>query len=217
MITHLTNNETYFYREAGQLTAFADNVLRLLKDRKVKNGERRLRILSAGCSTGEEVHTLAMLLHDSGEFFWNWDVQIVGVDIDQIALDKARRGLYHHNSFRSIGPELIERHFLPQGGGAHQVKDSVRKHVQFIHGNIIEPATYEALRPLDVIVCRNVLIYFSDQATLRAIQTFHSALEPGGYLLLGHAESLSRISDLFTPIRFKGAMIYQKPEAPATS
>jgi chemotaxis protein methyltransferase CheR len=212
MITHLTNNETYFYREAGQLSAFAENVLRLLKDRKMRLGERRLRILSAGCSTGEEVHTLAMILHDSGEFFWNWDVQIIGVDVDQVALDKARRGIYHHNSFRSVSPDVIERHFVSHGNGAHQVKDSLRKHVRFIHGNIIDAATYESLRPLDVIICRNVLIYFSDAATLRAIQTFHSVLDPGGYLLLGHAESLSRITDVFTPIRFKGAMIYQKPE-----
>jgi chemotaxis protein methyltransferase CheR len=213
MITHLTNNETYFYREAGQLNAFADNVLRLLKDRKLKQGERRLRIVSAGCSTGEEAHTLSMMLHDSGEFFWNWDLQIYGIDVDQVALEKARKATYHHNSFRSVGPEIIERHFVSQGNGSHQVKEALRKQVQFVHGNIIESSTYEPLRPIDVIICRNVLIYFSDTATLKAIQTFHQMLAPGGYLLLGHAESLSRISDMFTPIRFKGAMIYQKPES----
>jgi chemotaxis protein methyltransferase CheR len=212
MITHLTNNETYFYREAGQLTAFADNVLRILKDRKLKQGDRRLCIVSAGCSTGEEAHTLSMMLHDSGEFFWNWDLQIYGIDVDQVALEKARKATYHHNSFRSVGPDLIERHFVDQGNGSHQVKENLRRQVQFVHGNIIDPATYEPFRPIDVIICRNVLIYFSDIATLKAIQTFHQMLAPGGYLLLGHAESLSRISDMFTPIRFKGAMIYQKPE-----
>jgi chemotaxis protein methyltransferase CheR len=216
MITHLTNNETYFYREAGQLTAFTDNVLRLIKDRKLKQGERRLRIVSAGCSTGEEAHTLSMMLHDSGEFFWNWDIQIYGIDVDQVALEKARKAIYHHNSFRSVGPEIIERHFVSQGNGSHQVKEALRKQVQFVHGNIIEPSTYEPFAPLDVIICRNVLIYFSDPATLKAIQTFNRMLAPGGYLLLGHAESLSRISDIFTPIRFKGAMIYQKPESAPT-
>jgi chemotaxis protein methyltransferase CheR len=216
MITHLTNNETYFYRESGQLTAFADNVLRLIKDRKLRQGERRLRIVSAGCSTGEEAHTLSMILHDSGEFFWNWDLQIYGVDVDQVALEKARKATYHHNSFRSVGPEVIERHFVSLGNGSHQVKEALRKQVQFVHGNIIDPSTYEPLRPIDVIICRNVLIYFSEAATLKAIQNFHQMLAPGGYLLLGHAESLSRISDMFTPIRFKGAMIYQKPESPPT-
>jgi chemotaxis protein methyltransferase CheR len=212
MITHLTNNETYFYREAGQLHAFSENVLRLIKDQKTKRGDRRLRILSAGCSTGEEAHTLAMILHDTGQFFWNWDVQIVGLDVDQIALEKARRAVYHHNSFRSTSPELAERHFVKQGNGALQVKDSLRKYVRFAQGNILDGSSYEPFRPVDVIVCRNVLIYFSDSATLRAVRMFHDALAPGGYLLLGHAESLSRISDMFLPIRFKGAMIYQKPE-----
>jgi chemotaxis protein methyltransferase CheR len=212
MITHLTNNETYFFREAGQLHAFSENVLRLIKDRKTKSGERRLRILSAGCSTGEEAHTLAMILHDTGQFFWNWDVQIVGLDVDQVALEKARRAVYHHNSFRSTSPEIVERHFVKQGNGALQVKDSLRKYVRFTHGNILDSVSYEAIRPVDVIVCRNVLIYFSDSATLRAVRCFHDTLLPGGYLLLGHAESLSRISDMFQPIRFKGAMIYQKPE-----
>jgi chemotaxis protein methyltransferase CheR len=212
MITHLTNNETYFYREASQLHAFSENVLRLIKDQKTKSGDRRLRIMSAGCSTGEEAHTLAMILHDTGQFFWNWDVQVIGLDVDQIALEKAKRGVYHHNSFRSTSPEIVERHFVKQGSGALQVKEGVRKFVRIAHGNILEPSSYEAFRPVDVIVCRNVLIYFSDSATLRAVRMFHDALVPGGYLLLGHAESLSRISDMFVPIRFKGAMIYQKPE-----
>src|SRR5262245_2621649 len=141
MITHLTNNETYFYREAGQLHAFSENVLRLIKDRKTKSGERRLRILSAGCSTGEEAHTLAMILHDTGQFFWNWDVQIIGLDVDQVALEKARRAVYHHNSFRSTSTDVVERHFVKQGNGAMQVKDSLRKYVRFTHGNILENAS----------------------------------------------------------------------------
>jgi chemotaxis protein methyltransferase CheR len=96
------------------------------------------------------------------------------------------------------------------------VRENLRKQVQFVHGNIIDQSTYESVRPLDVVVCRNVLIYFSDSATLKAIETFYRVLEPGGYLLLGHAESLARVTDLFTPIRFKGAMIYQKPEGAAS-
>ena len=212
MITHLTNNETYFFREAGQLQAFSDNVLRLIKERKAKRGDRRLRVMSAGCSTGEEVHTLAMILHETGQFFWNWDVQIIGLDVDHVALEKAKRAVYHHNSFRSTSPEIVEKHFVKQGNGAMQVKESLRRFVRFAQGNILDHSSYEPFRPVDVIVCRNVLIYFSDQATLRAVRLFHDALVPGGYLLLGHAESLSRISDMFVPIRFKGAMIYQKPE-----
>ena len=212
MVSHLTNNETYFFREGAQLGVLADHVLKDLKERKTRSGARSLRLLSAGCSTGEEAHTLAMLVYDSGQFFWNWDVSIYGLDIDSEALAKARKAAYHHNSFRGLSPALLEKHFSRQASGA-QVKEPLRRMVQLRHGNILDPASYEELKPLDVILCRNVLIYFSDTSILRAVRLFHAALEPGGYLLLGHAESLSRITDQFGAIRFPGAMIYQKPEA----
>jgi chemotaxis protein methyltransferase CheR len=211
MVSHITNNETYFFREQSQLQVFADHVLKRLKERKSAGGTRSLRILSAGCSTGEEAMTLAMIVYDSAQFFWGWDVQIIGMDVDRAALEKARRALYFHNSFRSIAPAVIERHFVKQGSGA-QVKEGVRRLTRFVEGNLIDSASYEGLAPLDAILCRNVLIYFSDQMIRRVVELFCAALAPGGFLLLGHAESLSRISDAFTPIRFPGAMIYQKPE-----
>lgn len=213
MVSHLTNNETYFFREAPQLTVFADHVVTQLKDKKSREGSRSFRILSAGCSTGEEALTLAMIVYDSGQFFWSWDVQVTGLDVDDGALDKARRGLYHQNSFRAMSPALRERHFTKQGAAA-QVKEAVRRMVSFRQGNLLEPASFAGLPPLDVIFCRNVLIYFSDAAILRAVRQFYELLSPSGYLFLGHAESLSRVTDLFTPIRFQGAMVYQKPERP---
>jgi chemotaxis protein methyltransferase CheR len=212
MVSHLTNNETYFFREQAQLKVFADSVLRSLKERKSRAGDRRLRILSAGCSSGEEVMTLAMIVYDSGQFFWNWDVQVVGMDVDREALEKARRGLYHQNSFRATSPALVERHFVKEGA-AIRIKEPIRRLVNLRPGNILEPASFLDLMPIDVLFCRNVLIYFSDAATLRAVRLFHQALAPGGYLFLGHAESLSRITDMFTPVRFQGAMAYQRPEA----
>ena len=213
MVSHLTNNETYFFREAPQLTVFADHVVKQLKDKKSRDGSRSFRILSAGCSTGEEALTLAMIVYDSGQFFWNWDVRVTGLDVDEAALDKARHGVYHQNSFRAMSPALLERHFTRQGAAA-QVKEAVRRMVSFRQGNLLDPATFAGLSPLDVIFCRNVLIYFSDAAILRAVREFYELLAPGGYLFLGHAESLSRVTDLFTPIRFQGAMAYQKPEKP---
>ena len=213
MVSHLTNNETYFFREAAQLQVFAEHVLRQVKERRSADGTRRVRILSAGCSSGEEAHTIAMILYDSGQFFWNWDVQVIGLDVDHVALEKARRGVYFHNSFRSTSPAVVERHFLKQGAAA-TVKEPIRRMVHLRHGNIVDPASYEGLGGLDAIFCRNVLIYFSDAMILRAVRLFYDALAPGGYLLLGHAESLSRITDLLTPIRFPGAMLYQKPAAP---
>ena len=102
MVSHLTNNETYFFREQPQLNVFAKDVLRAVKDRKARSGERTLGVLSVGCSTGEEPLTLAMILFDSGQFFWGWDVKVTGLDVDEAALEKARRGLYHQNSLRAV-------------------------------------------------------------------------------------------------------------------
>ena len=210
MISHVTNNETYFFRESAQLKVFAEHVLGTLKEAKTASGERKLRILSAGCSTGEEPHTAAMIVHDSGQFFWGWEIRIVGMDIDEAALAKGRKGLYFHNAFRASGPDLLQKHFVKDGPGA-RIKESIRRMVELRQGNILEPTSYEGLAPLDVIFCRNVLIYFSDATILKVVRLFNDVLAPGGYLLLGHAESLSRVSDTLKPIRFPGAMIYQKP------
>jgi chemotaxis protein methyltransferase CheR len=210
MVTHLTNNETYFYREQPQLVVFAEMVLKSIKDARSSGPDRAVRVLSAGCSTGEEAYTLAMIIYDSGQFFWGWDVQVLGMDVDQVALEKARRAVYHHNSFRSLNPAVRERHFVNVAVGSAQVKEPIRKMVSFRPGNLVDVASYAGLPPLDVIFCRNVLIYFSDAMILKVVRLFHEALVPGGHLFLGHAESLSRITDLFTPIRFQGAMVYRK-------
>jgi chemotaxis protein methyltransferase CheR len=214
MISHLTNNETYFFREPAQLNVFASHVLRTVKERKNRGEDRSLRLVSAGCSTGEELLSLAMIVYDSGQFFWSWDVQLTGVDVDPDALERARKGVYFHNSFRALTPAQTERHFttLPEGGA--QAKEAIRRMVRFRQGNLLHRETYQDLIPFDVIFCRNVLIYFSDTTIQRAVRLFYDMLNPGGYLLLGHAESLSRITDIFTPIRFPGTMIYQKPERP---
>jgi len=211
MVSHLTNNETYFFREQPQLDVFASHVLRSLKERKTRSGDKRLHVLSAGCSTGEEPLTLAMILFDSGQFFWGWEVRVTGLDVDGAALDKARRALYHQGALRAVTPALFERHFAKDGNGV-RVKESARRGVSFRQGNLLEPGSYEGLQPLDVVFCRNVLIYFSDGAVQRAVSLFHQVLAPGGYLFLGHAESLARVSSAFVPIRFQGAIVYQKTE-----
>ena len=150
-----------------------------------------------------------MILFDSGQFFWGWDVSVTGLDVDGAALEKARRGLYHQGSLRAVTPALFERHFTKDAGGV-RVKESARRSVAFRAGNLLDPASYERLQPLDAVFCRNVLIYFSDGAVQRAVSLFHQMLAPGGYLFLGHAESLARVSSGFVPIRFQGAIVYQK-------
>jgi chemotaxis protein methyltransferase CheR len=211
LASYLTNNETYFYRERAQLDVFADAVLRSVKDRKSRDGDRTLRILSAGCSSGEEPYTLAMIVYDSGQFFWSWDVRVTGLDVDEAALDKARRATYHRNSFRSVPPAVVDRHFLRTPGGL-TVKEPIRRLVSFRQANLVDAEAYAGLAPLDAIFCRNVLIYFSDAMIRRVAALFHDALAPGGHLFLGHAESLSRITDRFVPVRFQGAMAYRRPD-----
>lgn len=213
MVSHLTNNETYFYREQPQLDVFSSTVLPALKERRAKTGVNALKVLSVGCSTGEEALTLAMILFDSGQFFWGWDVEVVGLDVDEAALDKARQGVYHQNSLRAVTPAQLDRHFSKLQSGV-RVKESIRKLVSFRPGNLLAPASYDDLSPVDAIFCRNVLIYFSDEAIQKAVALFHEVLAPGGYLFLGHAESLARVTSSFTPIRFQGAIVYQKPEGP---
>ena len=211
MVSHLTNNETYFFREQPQLDVFASTVLPSLKESRAQREERTLSLVSVGCSTGEEALTLGMILFDSGQFFWGWDVRVTGLDVDEAALEKASRGIYHQNSLRAVTKPQLDRHFAPDGNGV-KVKDSIRKLVSFRPGNLLDPASYEGLAPLDAIFCRNVLIYFSDQAIERAVRLFHEVLVPGGYLFLGHAESLARVTSAFTPVRFQGAIVYKKPE-----
>ncbi len=210
MVSHLTNNETYFFREQPQLAVFSGLVLEAIKARRARAGEKRVQVLSAGCSTGEEPLTLAMILFDSGHFFWGWDVRVTGLDVDGPALEKARRGLYHQNSLRAVTPPLLERHFTREEEGV-RVREPIRRAVSFRSGNLLDEASYDGLTPLDVIFCRNVLIYFSDASVQRAVSLFHGLLAAGGYLFLGHAESLARVTSAFVPIRFQGAIIYQKP------
>ena len=199
MVSHLTNNETYFYRELPQLKVFADHVLPQIKERKARAGERTLRILSAGCSTGEEAYTLAMIVFDSGHFFWNWDVEVTGLDVDQAALDKAKKGVYQHNSFRALPPELKARHFTTVGTSA-QVKEPIRRLVSFRRGNLVEPASFEGLARLDAIFCRNVLIYFSDAMILRAVRIFRNILAPGGHREPERVQGVTHQAGLVQPV-----------------
>ncbi|QWV96363.1 protein-glutamate O-methyltransferase CheR [Geomonas nitrogeniifigens] len=211
LVPLITNNETYFFRESGQLSVLAQEVLPALKERKLARGERTLRILSAGCSSGEEAYTIAMLLLESGCFSWDWDVRITGVDIDARVLDAARQGVYAQRAFWATEPHLVER-YLRRQDDKFAVRDILRKWTSFAQGNLLELADSAAGEQFDVILCRNVLIYFADQTIKRVVDNFGALQSPGGYLFLGHSESLSRTQASYLPLRFPGAIIYQKRE-----
>lgn len=208
-ISLLTNNETYFFRELPQLNAFRDLLLPRVRDQKVRQDRRRLRILSAGCSTGEEAYTLAMIVFETGSFFWNWDLRVIGMDIDDQALAQARGGVYPARSFRMAAPEYQNRFFSPNGAGYH-VRPNLRQLVDFVPGNIADPSTWPEFGELDFIFCRNVLIYFSEAKVSAAIAAFHSALRPGGCLLLGHSETLTGVVHDFEPLRLPETIVYRR-------
>jgi chemotaxis protein methyltransferase CheR len=203
----LTVNETYFFREQNQLRAFGDEILEEL--REANRDRRTLRIWSAGCSTGEEPYTIAMLMQERGEFS-GWDVEIHGSDINQRVLQTARRGVYRRNSFRTTEPYYLNKYFTEEDG-AFRIADQIRKYVNFSYLNLLDPFKIKFMGKMDVIFCRNVLIYFDGASRKRVIEHFFDRLVEGGYLLLGHAESLINISTAFTLKHFKNDMVYQKP------
>jgi chemotaxis protein methyltransferase CheR len=206
----LTTNETYFFRESFQLKAFTDEIIPELIKRKTVRGNRSLRIWSAGCSTGEEPYTIAMLLSTIPELY-RWKIEIIGTDISQRVLQQARRAVYGKSSFR-VTEECDLRRFFHQQDGGYKVNDSIRELVTISYLNLFDTHRLIMLGKFDLIFCRNVIIYFNQEAKKRVIESFHSVLHDGGFLLLGHSESLMNITTLFTLRHFRNDMIYQKPD-----
>jgi chemotaxis protein methyltransferase CheR len=205
----LTTNETYFFREAFQLKAFTDEIIPELLHEKSAGGRRSLRIWSAGCSTGEEPYTIAMLLHDMTELR-GWKIEIVGTDISQRVLQHARRAVYGKSAFRATDEKYLKRFFVEQDDGL-KVCDNIRNLVTISHLNLFDSNRMVMLGKMDLIFCRNVIIYFDLAAKKRVVESFFNTLDDGGYLLLGHSESLMNVTTRFTLRHFKNDMIYQKP------
>ena len=206
----LTTNETYFFRESFQLAAFTDEIIPELIRVKSARGNRMLRIWSAGCSTGEEPYTIAMLLCDMPAL-QGWKIDIIGTDISQRVLQYARRGVYTKSSFRTTEADYIKRFFYEYDSGL-KVTDDIREMVTISHLNLFDKTRMMMLGKMDIIFCRNVIIYFDLAAKKRVVEEFHRSLNDGGFLLLGHSESLMNVTTLFTLRHFKNDMIYQKPE-----
>ncbi len=207
----LTTNETYFFREENQLRAFAQEIVPEVMERR---GERRrIRIWSAGCSTGEEAYTLAMLLLENPGLD-AWEKEIFASDISQRVLAAARRGVYGPSSFRSTEQRFRDRYFEPVDAQTSRVAERVRRLVTFGQLNLLAPEQWTILGLFDIICCRNVMIYFNADSKRKMVGNFFDKLEGGGFLLLGHAESLMNITTAFTLRHFRNDMVYQKPPGP---
>jgi chemotaxis protein methyltransferase CheR len=208
-IEALTTKETYFFRQEYQLRAFRDELLpRMARDNAAR---RRLAVWSAGCSTGEEVYTIAALVDEIG-LFEGWDVRIIGTDISKHSVAAARRGVYRSASFRSTSFERRALYFIDQHEGTHVV-DRIKKMCHFGQFNLLDSGRAAIVGRVDAIFCRNVLIYFDVRSRRRVIDSLYERLIPGGYLMLGHSESLLNVSTAFELVHLKEDLVYRKPLA----
>lgn len=202
----VTTNETYFFREPAQLAAFTEEIVPDILTRK---GVKKIRIWSAGCSSGEEPYSIAMLLQEAG-WYGKAQFEIFASDINQQVLSKARRGQYRENAFRATEASVRDRYFAKEPDGSWRISDEIRNRISFGRLNLYDEPRVSLLGHLDVVFCRNVIIYFDDASKKIVVTNFYNRLVEGGYLLLGHSESLISLSTQFKLRHLKNDMVYQK-------
>ena len=206
----MTTNETSFFRNEPQLVCFSDEVLPLIiPDKMQSKGTKNLRIWSAGCSTGEEPYTLAILVLETLKNLAGWNVEIIANDISEDVLQKARLGVYSGITLRNVKPDILSRYFS-KSGDTYTVKPEVKALVKFSQINLNEPRRLALMTNIDAIFCRNVMIYFSDEVKKQIVRGFFNALRPGGYFYIGHSETLHGVSKAFKLVYFKNALVFQK-------
>lgn len=211
LINQLTVNETYFFREDYQLESLVTSVLpRVMAERRRLGRGGPIRIMSLPCSTGEEPYSIALKLLEEWPLIDQVDVEIHAGDIDSAVLAGARKGIYGARSLQRMPRAWRERYFLPINEDQHQMTRMVRGAVTFSKINVCDTAQMKAYADFDVIFCRNVLIYFDPLSCRRAAENLYGALRPGGYLFLGHSESMSRISPIFNPVRLPEGIVYER-------
>jgi chemotaxis protein methyltransferase CheR len=203
----LLPHETYFFRDPGQLECFTHEVCPRLVE--ALGARRRLRLWSAGCSTGEEPYTLAMLLEETG-LFERWDIEIHGTDLSRRVIATARKAEYAQTALRSTSSERRGRHFDQLPGGRVRVKQALRERVSFGQLNLMDAQAADVLPLMDAVLCRNVLIYFDVQARKKALESLYRRMQPGGWLLLGHSESLLTLTTAFEVVQLKGDLVYRR-------
>jgi chemotaxis protein methyltransferase CheR len=209
LLERLLTQETSFFRYLGVYEAFEKRILPELHTKKFWKNPRTLRIWSAGCSTGEEPYSIAITIADSLSFADAWNVEILATDVGRQALKHAERGIYSGRSLASVNEKQLANHFAPVDGG-HAVKARLRKMVSFAQMNLAS-AVY--VGRMDLIFCMNVMIYFSEERRRALVQRFYDTLEPGGYLFLGHSESISKMPVKFQAIVLNDCILYRKPTA----
>jgi chemotaxis protein methyltransferase CheR len=203
----ITTNETYFFREFDQLACFAEDCLPELCE--LSQNRKQISIWCAACSSGEEAYTLAIILREFLES--NWSYHIWANDIDEKALQRARAGVYSDRSVQYVPEEYYHGSFFKTAEG-HKVRPSVRENVEFQAMNLVDREQMRTQRNHHAIFCRNALIYFDEHSRRQVVEEFYNALLPGGFIFLGHSESVGRITTKFHLRRFGKNLVYQKPK-----
>ncbi|WP_395671792.1 CheR family methyltransferase [Phenylobacterium sp.] len=204
-----TVNETYFYREAHQFECLSEALLPEII--RGKGPGDRIRIWSSPCSTGEEAYSIAIWLLENWRLVDAYNIEIVGSDIDTRALTAAKIGDYGERALSRMPGDVVERYFHGRNGSSRRIIDDLRESVTFAPVNLIDRASALSQGRFEVIFCRNMLIYFDDAARRTSAENLFDALTPGGFLCLGHSESMGRIDDRFEVRRFPKAVVYQRP------
>lgn len=207
LINLMTVNETYFFREEYQFKCLVNDMLNEIV--KYKKPGEPIRIWSVPSSSGEEAYSIVIYLLEYWKLLDEWDVEILSSDIDTDIIKRAEAGIYSHRSVQNLPEKLLKRYFTPYKGD-FQINEELREAVTFSRTNIVNEKDLRAFKKVDVIFCRNLLIYFDDVSRRFAADSFFDALNPGGFVCLGHSESMSRISSLFKIRQFKDALVYQK-------
>ena len=206
-LQRLLTHETSFFRYPSAFEALKKRVLPEIHARKFWATPRGMRIWSAGCSTGEEPYSISITVAESQSFATGWNVEILATDVSRQAVARATQAHYPRRALSCLSPQQIEAHFV-SAGPLLEVRPAIRSRVSFVVMNLVQ-CLY--MGRMDCIFCMNVMIYFSESQREQLIRFFYDCLEPGGYLMLGHSESLGNIPVKFEKIVFGDFMLYRKP------
>lgn len=206
----VTTNETSFFRNPPQLEVFQRVVLGEALEQCRRSGQKKLRIWSAGCSTGEEPYTLAIILHETlKNDISNWDIKITANDLSEAVLAAARRGIYNEYALRTTPKEMVDKYFH-KDGNIYKLDAALKRLVSFGQINLSDKEQLKRVEKSQIVFCRNVIIYFDDDMKRKVINAFYDNLLPKGVLLIGHSESLHNISRAFQLEHHKGTILYRK-------
>jgi chemotaxis protein methyltransferase CheR len=209
LLERLLTQETSFFRYPAVYEALGKTILPEIQERKFWQNPRTLRIWSAGCSTGEEPYSIAITLCESLKFAEAWEIEILATDISRRALRHAEKGAYSKRSLQELSLRQIETHFAPAKHGFH-IRPRIRRMIAFAQVNLAEPMY---VGKMDCIFCMNVLMYFTEERRLAILRGFYESLEPGGYFMLGHSETLTHTPLKFEPVTLGDCRLYRKPVA----